>query len=86
MNPWTCPSPRLRTIRVYEVGKDVQNPGAYDVSSLSTPLNALFAAGGPTTRGSLQNRKAIFAAIKWWSPSISYELAAARGEGQHSAT
>ncbi len=44
---------RLRTIRIYEVG-DVQNPGAYDVSSLSTPLNALFAAGGPTTRGSLR--------------------------------
>ena len=44
---------RLRTIRVYEVG-DVSNPGAYDISSLSTPLNALFAAGGPTTRGSLR--------------------------------
>ena len=44
---------RLRTIRVYEVG-DVANPGAYDVSSLSTPLNALFVAGGPTQRGSLR--------------------------------
>ena len=44
---------RLRTIRVYEVG-DVANPGAYDISSLSTPLNALFAAGGPTARGSLR--------------------------------
>ena len=44
---------RLRTIRVYEVG-DIANPGAYDISSLSTPLNALFAAGGPTARGSLR--------------------------------
>src|SRR5580704_7439163 len=44
---------RLRTIRVYVVG-DVQHPGAYDISSLSTPLNALFAAGGPTSRGSLR--------------------------------
>lgn len=44
---------RLRTIRVYEVG-DLVNPGAYDISSLSTPLNALFAAGGPTARGSLR--------------------------------
>jgi polysaccharide export outer membrane protein len=44
---------RLRTIRVYEVG-DVVNPGAYDISSLSTPLNALFNAGGPTVRGSLR--------------------------------
>lgn len=44
---------RLRTIRVYVVG-DVANPGAYDISSLSTPLNALFAAGGPTPQGSLR--------------------------------
>jgi polysaccharide export outer membrane protein len=44
---------RLRTIRVYVVG-DVQSPGAYDVSSLSTPLNALLAAGGPTPDGSLR--------------------------------
>lgn len=44
---------RLRTIRVYVVG-DVEQPGAYDISSLSTPLNALFAAGGPTARGSLR--------------------------------
>jgi len=44
---------RLRTIRVYVVG-DVIRPGAYDIGSLSTPLNALFAAGGPTGRGSLR--------------------------------
>lgn len=44
---------RLRSIRVYVVG-DVAHPGAYDISSLSTPLNAIFAAGGPTTRGSLR--------------------------------
>jgi len=44
---------RLRTVRIYVVG-DVQLPGAYDVSSLSTPLSALFSAGGPTSRGSLR--------------------------------
>jgi polysaccharide biosynthesis/export protein len=44
---------RLRTIRVYEVG-DLTNPGAYDISSLSTPLNALFVAGGPTQKGSMR--------------------------------
>jgi len=44
---------RLRTIRIYEVG-DVTHPGAYDISSLSTPLNALFAASGPTERGSMR--------------------------------
>lgn len=45
---------RLRTVRVYVVG-EVAAPGAYDVSSLSTPLNALFAAGGVTSRGSLRS-------------------------------
>jgi protein involved in polysaccharide export with SLBB domain len=47
---------RLRTVRVYVVG-EVGNPGAYDVSSLSTPLNALVAAGGLTERGSLRSIK-----------------------------
>jgi protein involved in polysaccharide export with SLBB domain len=44
---------RIRTVRVYVVG-DVERPGTYDVSSLSTPLNALFLAGGPTSDGSLR--------------------------------
>jgi len=44
---------RLRTVRVYVVG-DINSPGAYDVSSLSTPLNALFVAGGVTAHGSLR--------------------------------
>ena len=44
---------RLRTVRIYVVG-DVQRPGAYDISSLSTPLNAIYAAGGPTSSGSLR--------------------------------
>ena len=47
---------RVRTVRVYVVG-DVQRPGAYDISSLSTPLNALYAAGGPTSQGSLRTLK-----------------------------
>ena len=47
---------RLRTVRVYVVG-EVADPGAYDVSSLSSPLNALVAAGGPTERGSLRSIK-----------------------------
>lgn len=44
---------RLRTVRVYVVG-DVAQPGAYDLSSLSTALNALFAARGSTPQGSLR--------------------------------
>jgi protein involved in polysaccharide export with SLBB domain len=47
---------RLRTVRVYVVG-EVTEPGAYDISSLSTPLNALVAAGGITSRGSLRALK-----------------------------
>src|SRR5204863_2684724 len=47
---------KLRTVRVYVVG-DVAEPGAYDISSLSTPLNALFAAGGVTPRCSLRALK-----------------------------
>jgi protein involved in polysaccharide export with SLBB domain len=42
---------KLRSVRVYVVG-DVKNPGAYDISSLSTALSALIAAGGPTDTGS----------------------------------
>jgi protein involved in polysaccharide export with SLBB domain len=45
---------RLRTIRVYVVG-EVEEPGAYDISSLSTALNALVAAGGATSKGSLRS-------------------------------
>jgi polysaccharide export outer membrane protein len=44
---------RLRTVRIYVVG-DVEHAGAYDISSLSTPLNALLASGGPTPEGSLR--------------------------------
>jgi len=44
---------RLRSVRVYVVG-DVQRPGGYDISSLATPLSVLYAAGGPTSIGSLR--------------------------------
>jgi protein involved in polysaccharide export with SLBB domain len=47
---------RVRTVRVYVVG-DVMHPGAYDVSSLSTPLSAMFIAGGPTDQGSYRMLK-----------------------------
>lgn len=43
----------LRSVRVYVVG-DVQRPGGYELSSLATPLSALYAAGGPTSVGSLR--------------------------------
>jgi protein involved in polysaccharide export with SLBB domain len=47
---------RLRSVRIYVVG-DVLQPGAYDISSLSTPLNALLAAGGISDNGSLRTIK-----------------------------
>lgn len=47
---------RLRSIRVYVVG-EVQRPGGYDISSLATPISALYAAGGPTAAGSLRTAR-----------------------------
>jgi protein involved in polysaccharide export with SLBB domain len=44
---------KLRSVRVYVVG-DVRSPGAYQVSALSTALNAVYEAGGPTSRGSVR--------------------------------
>jgi protein involved in polysaccharide export with SLBB domain len=44
----------LRTIQVYVVGQ-ARFPGSYAISSLSTLVSALFAAGGPSKSGSLRN-------------------------------
>lgn len=44
---------RLRSNQVYVVG-DVKQPGSYRISSAGTALTALYAAGGPTDRGSLR--------------------------------
>lgn len=44
---------RLRSIRIYITGF-TQKPGAYTVSSLSTLVNALMQAGGPSAAGSFR--------------------------------
>ncbi len=44
----------LRLNRVYVVG-EAERPGAYDISSLSTALGALYYAGGPNEVGSFRN-------------------------------
>lgn len=44
----------LRTIQVYVVGQ-ARFPGSYAVSSLSTLVSALFAAGGPGKSGSMRD-------------------------------
>ncbi|MBU4319668.1 MAG: SLBB domain-containing protein [Nitrospinae bacterium] len=43
----------LRTIRIYVVG-NAERPGAYTISSLSTLVNALFEAGGPSKTGTMR--------------------------------
>src|SRR5205814_2623052 len=49
---------KLRTIQVFILG-DVVRPGGYTISSVSTVLNALYNAGGPTSRGSMRNVRSI---------------------------
>ncbi|MGQ0649197.1 MAG: SLBB domain-containing protein [Gemmatimonadaceae bacterium] len=44
---------RLRSNQVFVVG-DVAQPGSYRISSAGTALTALYAAGGPSIRGSLR--------------------------------
>jgi len=44
---------RLRTVQVFVVG-EASKPGTYTVSSLSTIINALFAAGGPSRDGTMR--------------------------------
>ncbi|MBI4822138.1 MAG: SLBB domain-containing protein [Deltaproteobacteria bacterium] len=44
----------LRTMKIFVVGNVVQ-PGTFEVSSLSTLVNGMFAAGGPTKNGSMRN-------------------------------
>lgn len=44
---------QLKSVQVFVVGF-AQNPGSYSLGSLSTVVNALFAAGGPSVNGSLR--------------------------------
>ena len=44
---------RMRTIQLFVAG-EIANPGVYELSAGSTPLTALFAAGGPRPTGSLR--------------------------------
>jgi polysaccharide export outer membrane protein len=44
---------RLRSMQVFVVGQ-VKKPGSYTISSLSSLVDALFASGGPSKRGSMR--------------------------------
>lgn len=45
---------QLRSVQVYVVGH-AQRPGTYNLSAMSTLLNALFSSGGPSATGSMRN-------------------------------
>ncbi len=45
---------QLRSIQIFVLGY-ARRPGVYTVSSLSTLINALFASGGPSSRGSMRH-------------------------------
>ena len=45
---------RLHSIQVFVVG-EARRPGSYTVSAFSTLVNAIFASGGPCSRGSMRN-------------------------------
>ena len=63
-------------VRIYvTVRATSPSPAPYDVSSLSTPLNALFAAGGPTARGSLRILKHLSEGRRNWMQDVDvYDL------------
>ncbi|WP_247649213.1 SLBB domain-containing protein [Lutibacter sp. B1] len=48
----------VRTVQVNIIG-EVKVPGTYSLSALSTVLNALYAAGGPTENGTFRNIKVV---------------------------
>src|SRR6185312_16852043 len=45
---------RLHSIQIFVVG-EARRPGSYTVSSYSTLVNAIFASGGPSSRGSMRS-------------------------------
>ncbi len=49
---------KIRQIRIFVYG-EVNRPGGYTLSSLSTLFNALYLAGGPSARGSMRTIKHI---------------------------
>ena len=48
----------LRGIRIFVVGETVQ-PGSYELSSVATVFTALYAAGGPTSNGSMRDVRLV---------------------------
>ncbi len=49
---------KLRAIRVFVIG-EVTQPGAYELSSVATIFTALYAAGGPSSSGSMREIRLV---------------------------
>lgn len=49
---------KLKPLRIFVMG-EVKQPGGYTISSYATVFNALYAVGGPLTRGSLRTVKVL---------------------------
>lgn len=49
---------KLRSVKIFVLG-EARRPGGYTLSSLSSFFSALYAAGGPTERGSLRKIKVL---------------------------
>ena len=48
----------IRTVKINIIG-EVEAPGTYSLSALSTVINALYASGGPTENGSFRNIQVV---------------------------
>lgn len=71
---------KLRTIQVFILG-DVIRPGGYTISSVSTVLNALYNAGGPTSRGSMRDVRILRHNVLFRSVDLyGYILTGSRAE------
>ncbi len=62
---------KSRSIIINMVGS-IKNPGTYTLPSVTSPLNALYAAGGPTENGSFRNIK-IFRNNRFYKSIDLYE-------------
>ena len=49
---------KLRTIQVYVMG-EVEHPGGYSLSSMSTAFHALYVSGGPTVSGTMRDVQVV---------------------------
>jgi len=71
---------KLRTIQIFILG-DIVRPGGYTISSVSTVLNALYSAGGPTARGSMRDVRIIRHNDVWKHVDLySYILSGSKAE------